>query len=158
MYAVFVNREKPVNNLSKNSYFKLYDSHFEIRYKGENIIFRVNSISNVRCFKKRNFTINIVLLLITLLAYSISADYISKNIYTIFFVFVICTILTVISLSIKNYTNVLLINMGAFHVREFKLSKKQSPHAEHFISTFKIKYKQSKYQNDIDLLNFKHFS
>ncbi len=158
MHAVFVNRVKSVDNLPENPYFKLCDSHLEIRLKGENVIFRVESVSNVRCLKKRNFTINFLLLFSTLLAYSLLADYLDKSIYNIFFMFVIFTILSVISLSIKNYTKVLVIDMGAFHSREFKMSKKQSAHAKKFVSTFKSKYHNNKYQNDLDLLNVNHSS
>ena len=158
MHAVFVNRVKSVDNLPKNPYFKLCDSHLEIRHKGENVIFRVDSVSNVRCLKKRNFTINFLLLFCTLLSYSLLADFLDKSIYNIFFMFVIFTVLSIISLSIKNFTNVLWIEMGVFHFREFKISKKQSAHAKQFVSTFKRKYHNNKYKNDLDLLNVNHSS
>jgi hypothetical protein len=158
MFAVFFNQVKSVDGLLENPYFKLYDSYFTIRYKGENVIFRVDSVSNVRCLKKRNFTINFVLLFSTLLSYSLLADYLHKNIYNIFFMFVIFTILSVISLSIKNYTNVLLIDMGPLHFKEFTLSKKQNTYAKQFVSTFKSKYRNNKYQNDLDFLNVNHSS
>lgn len=158
MDKAFVSTGNGEKWILKTPLFTLYDHQILINHKKEMNVFNLNKISNVRLYKKRNISINIVLAFSTLLAYSIISDYSNKNSYANFFVFLVFTILSVISLSIKNYTNVLLINMGAFHFREFKLSKKQSPYAEHFISIFKIKYKKIKHQNDIDLLNLKHFS
>jgi len=153
MISVFANRIKPIDELVKNSFFTLNDSHFTIKYKDENVIFKVDSVSNVRYFQRRNCTINRVLLFSILLAYSIITDYLFKNIYNIFFMFVFFTIVSVFFLLIKNYSDVLLINMGPFHFKEFKLSKKQSAHAKQFVSAFKSKYHNNKYQNDVDLLN-----
>lgn len=156
MDAVFLSSGKVVDVLLKNPFFKLYDLHFVMKCNDEMKIFRVDEISNVRFSKKRNFTINIVLLYSTLLTYSFISDNLDKNSLHPFVLFVVFTILSVISISIKDYTYLLFINRSHFGFRKFKLSKEQSPYAEHFVSIFKIKYEKIKHQNNLDFLNFKH--
>lgn len=158
MDSFFLSSGKLVDGLLINPFFQLYDLHFVIKYKDEMKIFRVDEISNVRFSKKRNFSINIILLFTILLTYSFVSDNLDKNILHQSFVFVVCTILSIISISIKVYTYVLFINRSNFGFRKFKLSKEQSPYAEYFVSIFKIKYDKIKYQNDLNSLKFKHSS
>jgi hypothetical protein len=79
-----------------------------------------------------------------LLACGATYKYLDKDTYTIFFMSLVLTVLIVISISVKNYSKVLLINRGSFNFRELRLSKKLGPYAEHFVSTFKMKYEEIK--------------
>jgi hypothetical protein len=158
LISVFLSSGKLADDLLKNPFFNLYDSHFTIKIKDEIKIFQLDEISNVRFSKKRNFTINISLLFITLLIYSFVSDYLDKNLLYDIVLFVVSLILSIISLSIKDHTYVLFINMSHFGFREFKLSKKESPYAEYFVSIFKTKFMEIKNQNVLDFVNFKHSS
>jgi hypothetical protein len=155
MSTVFSGSATLDDGLMKNSFFKLYESHIVIRIKEEIKIFRIDEISNVRFSKKRNFTINIFLLLVTLLIYSFLSDYLHKNFLYNILLLVIAIISSVISLSIKNHKYTLFININHFGFREIKISKKESHYAEHFVSIFKTKYIEKKKQKDLHFINFK---
>lgn len=155
MSTVFSGSGTLDDGLMKNSFFKLYESHIVIRIKEEIKIFRIDEISNVRFSKKRNFTINIVLLLVTLLIYSFLSDYLHKNFLYNILLLVIAIISSVISLSIKNHKYTLFININHFGFREIKISKKESHYAEHFVSIFKTKYVEKNKQKDLHFINFK---
>lgn len=134
----------PDGGLLKNSFFKLYDSHFVIKCKAEIKIFRIDEISNVRFSKKRNYTINIVLLFTTLLIYCFVSDDLDKNFLYHIPILVLALVSSIISLSIRNHTYVLFINMNHFGFKKLKLSKKESSYAEHFVSIFKIKNEKNR--------------
>jgi hypothetical protein len=154
--TVFLNSGTLDEDLIKNSFFKFYDSHIVIKIKEEIKIFRIDEISNVRFSKKRNFTINIILLFITLFIYCFLSDFLNKNfIYNVLLI-IIAVISSVVSLSIKNHKYTLFININYFGFRELKISKKESPYAEYFVSIFNTKYVKKKKQNDLDFVNFKH--
>lgn len=146
------------DSLLKNPFFKLYESHLVIKIKEEIKVFRIDEISNVRFSKKRNFTINIVLLFVTILIYSYLSDFIHKNFFYNILLFVTAIISSFLSLSVRDHKYVLFINMNRFGFRELKISKKESPHAEHFVSIFKTQYVKKKNQNDLDFVKFKHSS
>lgn len=63
-----------------------------------------------------------------------------------------------ISFSIKNHNYTLFINIKHFGFREFKISKKESAHAEYFVSIFKPKFLNQKLQNDLNFVHFKQSS
>ena len=155
MSAVFLPSGTLDDLLMKNSFFKLYESHVVIKIKEEIKIFRIEEISNVRFSKKRNFTINIVLLFVTLLVYSFLSDYLHKNFLYNILLLVIAILSSVISLSIKDHKYTLFININHFGFRELKISKKESHYAEHFVSIFKTKYVEKKEQKDLNFINFK---
>ena len=72
------------DGILKTPLFTLYDSHLVIKNKDEMKIFHLDDISNVRFSKKRNFTINVVLLFVTLLIYCFVSDYLDKNFFEVF--------------------------------------------------------------------------
>lgn len=146
------------DGILKTPLFTLYDSHLVIKNKDEMKIFHLDDISNVRFSKKRNFTINVVLLFVTLLIYCFVSDYLDKNFLYKLLVFVIALVTSIISLSIRNHTYILFINLNHFGFKELKLSKKESSYAEHFVSIFKTQYVKKKNQNDLDFVKFKHSS
>ncbi len=158
MSAVLVNGGGNVGDgILKTPLFTLYDSHLVIKNKDEMKIFRLDDISNVRFSKKRNFTINIVLLFITLLIYCFVSDYLDKNFLYKFLLLLIALVISIISFSIRNHTYILFINLNHFGFKELKLSKKESSYAEHFVSIFKSKMVKE-HQKDKVFMNFKHSS
>lgn len=146
------------DGLYKNPFFKLYESHLVIKCNEEMKIFHLDKISNVRFSKKRNFTVNIVLFLITLLIYSSVSDYLGDFFLYRVLLFVMVLVTSVISLWIKNYDYSLYINLNHFGFRKLKISKKQSLYVEDFVSIYKTKYFEKNNQNDLDFINFKHSS
>lgn len=158
MSTVFFPSGTLEDGLLKNPFFKLYESHLVIKNKDEIKIFRLDEISNVRFSKKRNFTINISLLFITLLIYSFLSDYLVKNFLYDSLLFVVALVLGIISLSIRKHTYVLFINMNRFGFKKLKLSKKESSYAENFVSFFKTKNGKNNNQNEMLFVNFKHSS
>lgn len=158
MNTVFPGNRTLDDSLLKNPFFKLYESHLVIKNKEEIKIFRLDEISNVRFSKKRNFTINISLLFITLLIYSFLSDYLVKNFLYDSLLLVFVLVFGIISLSIRNHTYVLFINMNRFGFKKLKLSKKESSYAENFVSFFKTKNRNKINQNQMLFVNFKQSS
>ncbi len=158
MNTFFSRNNSVEDSLLSNPFFKLYESHLVIKNKKEIKIFRLDEISNVRFSKKRNFTINISLLLITLLIYSFLSDYLVKNFLYDSLLFLVAILSCVISLSIRSHTYVLFINMNRFGFKKLELSKKQSSYAEDFVSFFKTKKGKNINQNEMLFVNFKHSS
>lgn len=155
MNTVLLSNGSLDDDLSRNPFFKLYESHLVIKNKEEMKIFRLDEISNVRFSKKRNFTINIVLLFITLLAYCFFSDYLDKNFTYSIVLLMTALVSSVVSLSIRFHTYVLFVNMNHFGFKKLKMSRKESLYAEDFVSVFKTKYVEKKDRNDLDFLNFK---
>lgn len=155
MSTALLRIESPNDGLFKNPFFKLYESHLVIRCKKEVKIFRLDEISNVRFSKKRNFTINIVLLFTTLLAYCFFSDYLDENFMYSILLLMTALVSSVVSLSIRFHTYVLFVNMNHFGFKKLKISRKESLYAEDFVSVFKTKYVEKKDRNDLDFLNFK---
>ncbi len=124
--------------------FTFCDKHLVIKHKEEIIIFNMNEITNVRFSKKRNFSINILFLLFTLLIYSFVSDYFGKFFIYNVFSFLIAIISSVISLSIKKYTYVLFININHLGFKKLRLSKNHESYAKYFVSVFRNNSKKNK--------------
>lgn len=158
MNTVLLSNGSLEDDISNNPFFKLYESHLVIKYKKEVKIFRLDEISNVRFSKKRNFTINIVLLFITLFVYCFISDYLAGNFLDKILLLLIALLLSAVSLLIRDHTYVLFVNMNHFGFKKLKISKKESLYAEDFVSVFKTKYVEKKNQNNLCFLNFKRSS
>jgi hypothetical protein len=140
MSLVLENEEKIGGDVLKTPLFTLYDSHIVIKHKDEKKIFNLNEITNVRLQKKRNFSKNIFFLFFTLLVYSFTSDYFDISFVCNILLFVITMVLSVVSLSIENYTYELYINMKHLTFRKLRLSRKDAPYALYFVSVFKSGY------------------
>lgn len=138
MNTVFLSAEKLDDDLLTNSFFKLYKSHLLITSKNEIETFRLDKISNVRFSKKRNFSINISLLISSALIYYFGIVYLDTNFLFNIVSMVIILILIILSFLIKKYNYLLLINLNNFCYKELKLSKKESSFAEYFVSIYKL--------------------
>jgi hypothetical protein len=129
--------EKIEDDVLKTPLFTLYDSKIVIKNNKEKIVFDLNEISNVRYSKKRNFLINFVLLFCILAIYCFVSDYLNTIFPNNILLLAIALISSIFSLSIKNHTYILFINMNHFCYRKLRLSKKDEPYVKYFISIFK---------------------
>ncbi|WP_144070866.1 hypothetical protein [Flavobacterium franklandianum] len=143
MNTIFENKAQNTKyGMLKTSLFSLYENHFVMNHKEGEKVFSLNEISNVRFLKKRNFSINIFLCLLTILIYSFLTDYFEINSLWNIFLFIITIALSIISLSIENYNYVLYINMRQLGFKKLRLSKKDEPYAVYYVSFFKNDYKK----------------
>ena len=140
MSLVLESAEKIGDDVLKTPLFTLYDCHIVIKNKHEKKVFNLSEITNVRLRKKRNFFKNIFFLLFTLFVYSFISDYCDRNFVCNILLFVVTIALSLVSLSIENYTYVLYINMNHLAFRKLRLSKKEVPYALYFVSVFKSGY------------------
>lgn len=142
MSLIFESDAKIGNGVLKTPLFTLYNSQIVIKYNREKVIFDLNEISNVRFSKKRNFSINFLLLFCILAIYCFVSDYLNTIFPNNILLLAIALISSIFSLSIKNHTYILFINMNHFCFRKLRLSKKDEPYAKYFVSIFKKKLNQ----------------
>lgn len=156
--STVIGSETPDVRLINNPLFKLYESHLVLNIEEEKKVFHIDEISNVRYSKKRNFTINITLLFLILFTYCFLSDF-HNNFFLSTVLLVVAAVMSVlICFCIRNHNYTLFINIKHFGFREFKISKKESPHAEYFVSIFKPKFLNQKLQNDLNFVHFKQSS
>lgn len=140
MAVFFVNEEVNVEDgVIKTPLFTLYDEHIVINHKQVMRVFNWNEITNVRFSKKRDLSINILFLFLTVFFYFFS-DYCNLNVLCKFLLFVIAVVLSAISLAIRKHTYKLVIDVNHFVFDELRLAKKDEPYAKFIVSLFSNNY------------------
>ena len=152
-YAKILNEGLP-----KNSFFKLYDSHIEVRYKKDIIIYHFDDISNVRFSKQRNFSINLFLGFFAILIYNLSFRFFQANFLLDILLYVATITIIIIAFTIRKYNCVLCINTKYFGFKEIKIGKKEIPDVNYFVSIFKTNNLKPMKQNDLLFANVKSLS
>jgi hypothetical protein len=128
-----------VNVLQKQS-FSIDDHRVVIKFKEGEEVFNLNEVTKVRLQKERNVSINSILLLFTLLMYSITSDYYDffEGHFTYHFLSYAFTIVGIIvSVSVEFYTYELYIHTKNRGFKKLRLSKKDESQAMYFASLFK---------------------
>ncbi|MDI1303293.1 MAG: hypothetical protein PSX42_00305 [bacterium] len=148
------NKTKIEKVLEENSLFVISES--KVTFKNCDAVINLNQISNSRLIKKRDVSLNIILLLFSvLLCFKVLP---SLNFNAIFQSLIVALILisVILAIYIKSYSYKLLINKKNYSFNEIIVSKKDLYFAGRFISKFtaatilKTKVKQDfefEYQN-----------
>lgn len=126
----------------KTPLYTIDNRHITVNGKEGKKVINLNEISNVRLQKKRNFTVNIFLLLFTLLVYSITSDYFDRNFIVHILLIVFTAVSSVVSLWVEYYEYVLYINTSRNDYVKLRMSKKDLPYALHLAALFKSGYLQ----------------
>lgn len=134
--------EKIEDDDLKTPLYTIDNRHITVNSKEGKKVINLNEISNVRLQKKRNCTINIFLLLLTLLIYSIISDYFDRNFISVILIIVFTAVSSVVSLWVEHYTYVLYINTNRNVYVKLRMSKKDVPYALHLAALFKSGYLQ----------------
>lgn len=135
------------NMILKNPMFALYDCHLVIKHKDEMNVFYLSEISNIRFIKKRDYTINIVFFILASLIYYFTLIFIKINLLLSVLSLITGSIFIIISISIKIYNKLLLINTGRFRFKKLNVSKKDGLSAENLAWIFKVYYLEKNHQN-----------
>ena len=156
MSLVLESEGKIGDNVLKTPFFKLYESHLVIKFKDEIKIFHLDDVTNVRYTKKRNFTINVFLLFLILLAYCFISDFFNKDLLCDILLLAFTLVLSVVSFSIRYHTYILLINVNYLGFSKLNISKKQSLYAQDLVSILKTNVLKKNNKNPLDFVNFKY--
>lgn len=127
----------------KKPLFSVCDQQVVIKFKEGEEVFNLYEITNVRFKKERNLSINIILLLFTVLLYFITStysDYLDRNFIYYFLSYAITIISSIVSLSIENYTYRLYVHTRNLGLKKLRLSKKDESNAMYFVSLLKSDY------------------
>ena len=118
----------------------------------------MDEITNVRFSKKRDYTVNIFFLVLASLVYYFTLILFKTNLLLNLLSLVMGSVFIIISLYIKQYSHLLLINIGHFSFKKLKISKKDSFSAENLAWIFKINYLEKNNQNQLRISNWKQSS
>jgi hypothetical protein len=122
--------------------YTLDSSQIIFKIDHEKIVFDVNTISNLRCLKKRDFSANIALLFCIIAAYCFVKDYFTISVPNNLLLVLTTIVSAVVLISIKRYTYVLYVNTNDLHYRKLKIHKKDIYYALHLVGLFKSGYLQ----------------
>ncbi|MFV8365061.1 hypothetical protein [Flavobacterium sp. XS1P27] len=118
--------------LEENSLFVISES--KVTFKNCDTVINLNQILNSRLIKKRDFTANIMVLVLSVLFYVMIVQPLYLS--TIFESLILAIILIYVVSCIENYSYRLLINKTNYDFNEIIVSKKNLYFAGRFISKF----------------------
>lgn len=140
MKSVILKKSK---NYLKNPLFSIVNSQVIFYYKKHELRFDLNLISNVRLIKIRVFYINILLTCLGVLFYMGIVVFLNPFLSPYYFPLYLIVILY-LSFLYEQFSYKLLINKQYLVFHELKISSKNIPYAQQFISVYKkIKIKKS---------------
>lgn len=137
-----VSFEELTAKLDENPFFTISNSLVIFHFKGEEIKFDLNLISNVKIVKKRVFLINVLLAVFGLFFYLFIVEFFSIH-FRLFLMPIIVLGIVLASFSIKQFSYSLLINNGNLGFEVLKISEKNLVYAHYFI----LIHKKNKMKN-----------
>jgi len=140
MSLILEREEKIEDDNLKTPLYTLYARHIVINCKDGNKVFNLSEISNIRLQKKRNFSINIFILLFTLVIFAITFNYFERDLIYYISIIVFSAASVAVSLWLKHYTYMLFFNTSRSNYIKLRMSKKELPFALHLVTLFKSGY------------------